>query len=348
MHSGNARPVKRVFRPAVNAARDGAEEVLHRKRGAHQVMGLHLGHGDQQAGAQNGVGKVQFPQARELGPGRHVGDVVEVQIDEQVFEPGNRPEVSGGLGEIQGIAAVPGTFGDADAGRPGGEEGFIGGVDQKRVGIDGGSGLELHQVGFEDHSKAAHVQAVASQNPPHGIVEALIVSRAHDGDLGRSSRRGRGATGLAAGQQRGAGRPRNPFASGRFRVHASAPEEVAALLGRGHHHIQRSFRNGAVMEAGGGAVSRGKPAMDPQAEAEPVHGVGGPALRQEALRHRQGAVDLGRPDPAQSRQCQAGSFRIGTRGIPQGAGGSVIPAAIVAGSAQQELAAGVNAVADLR
>ena len=62
----DAGPVQHVLGPAVDAAGHHAEQILHRERRARPVMGLHLGHGDQQVGAQRGVGQVELLDAREL------------------------------------------------------------------------------------------------------------------------------------------------------------------------------------------------------------------------------------------------------------------------------------------
>ena len=112
----DAGPVEHVLGPSVDAARHHAEEVLHGQRGAHPVMGLHLGHGDQQVGAQSGVGKVELAEARELAGGAHARDVVQVQIHEQVFEARNDLEVAGGVRQVQRVAAVARPLGDAHAG----------------------------------------------------------------------------------------------------------------------------------------------------------------------------------------------------------------------------------------
>jgi hypothetical protein len=45
------------------------------------------------------------------------------------------------------------------------------------------SGLELHQVGFQHHAPAAHVELVRGQHAAHGVVEILrIGGRARDFD----------------------------------------------------------------------------------------------------------------------------------------------------------------------
>ena len=59
-------PVQHVLGPSVNAAGNHAEQILHGQRGAHPMVRLHLGHGDQQSRAQRGVGQIELAQTREL------------------------------------------------------------------------------------------------------------------------------------------------------------------------------------------------------------------------------------------------------------------------------------------
>src|SRR5262249_13650930 len=63
---GDSLAVQFVLGPAVNSARNDAEEVLHGKRGAGPVMSLHFRHGNDQIGAKGGVGQENLVEISEF------------------------------------------------------------------------------------------------------------------------------------------------------------------------------------------------------------------------------------------------------------------------------------------
>ena len=94
-------------------------------------------------------------------------DVVQIEIGEAIFEIRDGLEVAGGIGQVQRIAAMARTFGDAHAGGAHGAEGLVGGMHQHGMGVDAALGLELHQVGLEQDVASAHVAQVLGQHAAH-------------------------------------------------------------------------------------------------------------------------------------------------------------------------------------
>ncbi len=92
--------------------------------------------------------------------GTDARDVIQVEIGEEIFEIGNDLEVSGGIRQVERVAAMAGSFGDANTGGAHGAEGFESGMHQQRMRVDAALGFELHQVGLEHHAAAAHVEPV--------------------------------------------------------------------------------------------------------------------------------------------------------------------------------------------
>ena len=159
---GDSDVVKGVFRPAVNGTGHEAEEIFHRKGGTGPVMGLHFWHGDDEIGGEGGIREKELTEAGEVFDG---ADVVAIEIDKIVFEIFDVLPIAGFVGEAEGIAAVAWAFGDGYRGGSEGAEGGEGRGDQGDVGIDGGCGIELNEVGFEDDAfifdlEAAEADAV--------------------------------------------------------------------------------------------------------------------------------------------------------------------------------------------
>ena len=91
-------------------------------------------------------------------------DFVEVEVGKEGFKVGDGFEMAGGIGEIEGDAAMAGTFGDADGSGSEGFKGFESGQDEGRVSVDAGIGVEFDQVGFEEDVSALDVEFVGDQD----------------------------------------------------------------------------------------------------------------------------------------------------------------------------------------
>lgn len=173
------------------------------------MVRLHLGHGDQKIGPESRVRQIEFAEARNLSREAHLGDIVDVEIREDLFEFWHDAEVAGGVGEVERVAAMPGSFGDAHAGGSHGGEGFVCRVYHQRMGIHDAAGFELDEVGLEDYVAPANIQPVVGQRAPHSVVELLIISGgAGDGNLGGRGQRFSGG----ASQESNRSRACHPFA----------------------------------------------------------------------------------------------------------------------------------------
>ena len=152
----NAAIVQRVLGSAVNSTRNQAEVVLHGKGGAGPVVGFQLGHGHDEVGLKGRLGeKDALVILEETGDRR---DVVAIQVDESLLEVFDRGKVAGFLGERKGVPAVAGTFPDDDFGSAQAPEHFESRLDQDRIGVDAGVGVEFHQVGLEEDAFAADIE----------------------------------------------------------------------------------------------------------------------------------------------------------------------------------------------
>src|SRR6266481_8354610 len=123
----------------------------------------------------------------------------------------------------------------------------------------------------------------------------------------------------------------------------SGEEQIASIQGVGHEQAKTGFGKRAALDAGGRTITRRELAVRLEAEAEPVEGIGGAALGEEAQSGLEGAVDVGRARAAQGRQGHAGGFGVGPRFVTERAVGAVVPAAFLADTGEQEAAALVEA-----
>ena len=102
-------------------------------------------------------------------------------------------------------------FGDADIRGSHRAKAFQRGVHQHGMRVDGGAGIEFHQVRLDHHALAAHVDAMLDEQPPDRVIDGLRVSGAHD----RHARLSAGARPPASSASVPGCRPKPPRASRR-------------------------------------------------------------------------------------------------------------------------------------
>ena len=124
------------------------------------MMRFHLRHRNQEVGAEHGIRQVELFETGWIAFRLNVRHVVDIEVYKQVFEFRYEPEIPGGIRQIQGVAAVAGTFGDAHACRTYRQEGLTRGMNHEGVRVDRRLGIEFDQVWLQDHPLTAHVQVV--------------------------------------------------------------------------------------------------------------------------------------------------------------------------------------------
>src|ERR1035437_5397673 len=78
----NSPPMENVLRPSVSRTRYYAKHVLHTERDAGPVMGLYLGHGDQEIGLQHSAGEPEVFHPGVARPKGCTNQFVAIEIDE--------------------------------------------------------------------------------------------------------------------------------------------------------------------------------------------------------------------------------------------------------------------------
>ena len=127
----DALPVEGVVRPAVDRAGECAEEVLQTEGDAGPVVGLDLGHRDDDVGREERFGEPEFVEGGEGGLGADGVDAIEVEIDEAGAADGKERIAEAAFFEEQcGVADVAGTVADEDGLGAEAIEGFGGGGDE--------------------------------------------------------------------------------------------------------------------------------------------------------------------------------------------------------------------------
>ena len=94
-----------------------------------------------------------------------------------ILEVRDGMKVSGGFRQVQGVAPMAGSLGDAHCGGAHGAERLVGGVDHHRVCVDTAGRFEFHKIGFEQDAASPDVAQMLYQQAAHGVVDGLVISR---------------------------------------------------------------------------------------------------------------------------------------------------------------------------
>ena len=184
--SSEARPVQRIFGPAVTVSRHDAEHVLQGERDSRPMVGLQLRHGDHEIGLEHGPRQIKFLDPGGTGARGHEADIVEVEVNKFARQ---RPQVMTQAVRLQDtfrVPFMPGPFSDNNTPRAHAQEAFPRRRYQCRMSIDHALRVRLDEVRLQQHCDPLHLQIELTQRllKQRGQVN-LIVGRSAYGDARR-------------------------------------------------------------------------------------------------------------------------------------------------------------------
>jgi hypothetical protein len=143
-------------------------------------MCFHFRYGNEEIRAECSVGQVELANPGHLTNRVNTRYVVEIQVDESIFESRDGPEIACRIGKIQRVTAMTGTLGNPHLTGACSTERFKNGVDEKWVRIDAARGFELDEIRLQQNIAPAHTPGVLGNKSPHRVVNALVVCRSFD------------------------------------------------------------------------------------------------------------------------------------------------------------------------
>ena len=218
--------------------------------------------------------------------GPHPRHFIQIQVDEVIFEIRDGPEVAGGFRQVQRVAAMSRSLGDAYGGGAHRAEGLVRGVHQQGMGIDAARGLEFHQVGLQQDIASAHVAQMLHQHAAHLVIDRLVVGRGFDN--GNARRFNGTLLDSAPGHQGGAGGSGQELASGELMCHAQPQKNFLPLWRSRHQQVQGSLGQRPAGHRRRRAIAFGQPVVRHEPDAQPVQRVGGAHFAEKTVRHLQG------------------------------------------------------------
>ena len=243
----DAVPMEDVLGPPVGHARQDAEHVLQAQGDPGQLMGLHLGHGDDDFRRRDGLGQDDLPQRVGLGVGAFDrGDVVVIEVDETDPAPFGQGFVPGAAEEVLRVTVVRRSLGQDDL--PGPEVADVEDerFDEPRIAVDRPVRGDIDHVRLDDDALAPDVGGAARRPAgPDGRSQRFrsIVGAGDEGHLEKRAR-GRPFGGLARGSGQSRGRP------GRERGCPRDADELAAGHARAAHRPPpwNGIENGGIAQ----------------------------------------------------------------------------------------------------
>src|SRR6516225_9365140 len=154
----NPLPMEEILRPSVPVARNDAKHILHAKSDASPVVGLDLGHRDDEIRCQDRSRHPQVVQAGVVRPRRYFHQFVTVEVNER-HPLRTQLSIESALHEHQvGVPLMAWPFSDDDTSSAEPNKGLGGSADEQRVRIHLNAGDVFNQVRLQQNGFTTEVE----------------------------------------------------------------------------------------------------------------------------------------------------------------------------------------------